>query len=64
MLRRWKTGMSVLEVEDWEADGSLVQIPIPPLKTAAEHAAALYQTARRQRRGLASLEPLTEVGRP
>jgi hypothetical protein len=53
--------MSVLEVEDWEADGSLVQIPIPPLKTAAEHAAAIYQTARRQRRGLASLEPLIEV---
>eukprot|EP00884_Botryococcus_braunii_P014256 jgi/Botrbrau1/22831/Bobra.0132s0154.1 len=59
---RWQAGVESLEVEDWERDGCLVRIDIPPLKTAAEHAASLYQTARRQRRGLSTLLPLVQEG--
>jgi hypothetical protein len=54
--------MERLEVEDWKQEGRLVIIDIPPLKAASDHAAALYQTARRQRRGVSALVPLLEVG--
>jgi predicted ribosome quality control (RQC) complex YloA/Tae2 family protein len=51
-------GAAEAVVEDWDAPGATVAIPLDPLKPAVAAAEALYAKARKQRRAVDQVAPL------
>lgn len=54
-------GEAVASVEDWDSPGTMVTIPLDPLKPAVATAEALYAKARKQRRAVDHVIPLLQA---
>jgi predicted ribosome quality control (RQC) complex YloA/Tae2 family protein len=53
-------GASSIEVEDWDAPGTKIIVPLDPTKSAVESAKALYAKARKERRASERVGPMID----
>ena len=62
-LHACRPGQASVEVEDWDAPGTTLTLPLDPRKTAVAAAEALYRSARKQRRAVEQVAPLVAEAR-